>query len=171
MRTNAQCVEDDPPALAGRAAKSRVSFTMLSLVKLCVGCDSVEDLEHWIAVRLREREQKGAAREHVHTTRMVPRRASALLDGGSLYWVIKNSIQCRQSLVDIRPFVDSQGVSRCSLVLEPRLVRTHRQPRRPFQGWRYLDAADAPSDLESGRPGWTAVPPELHQQLAELGLL
>ena len=75
----------------------------LNLIKLCVGCDSVEDLEEWIAFRLDERKRAGEPVEQWHTTRMVPTRAAELTDGGSLYWVIKGSVQCRQRLVDIRP--------------------------------------------------------------------
>jgi hypothetical protein len=87
--------------------------------------------------------------EQFHTTRMVPKRAAELLDGGSLYWVIKGNIQARQRLVDIRPFVDTDGISRCHLVLEPVLHETSWAPRRPFQGWRYLDPKDAPPDLSA----------------------
>jgi hypothetical protein len=71
----------------------------LSLIKLCVGCDSVEDLEEWIAFRLEERRRAGEPVEQWHTTRMVPTRAAELTDGGSLYWVIKGSVQCRQRLL------------------------------------------------------------------------
>ncbi len=143
----------------------------LHLVKLCVGCDSVEDLEQWIASRLEARRRQGEPAEHWHTTRMVPARAEALVDGGSLYWVIKGSVQCRQSLREVRPFVDGEGVGRCHLVLDPAVVRTEWQPRRPFQGWRYLKPADAPRDLGADRAALRDLPPQLRRDLAELGLL
>jgi hypothetical protein len=108
--------------------------------------------------------------EQFHTTRMVPKRAAELLDGGSLYWVIKGNIQARQRLVDIRPFVDAEGISRCNLVLEPVLHETSWAPRRPFQGWRYLDPKDAPPDLSAAGEG-AELPPELRRELAGLGLL
>jgi hypothetical protein len=143
----------------------------LNLIKLCVGCDSVEDLEEWIAFRLDERRRAGEPVEQWHTTRMVPSRTAELVDGGSLYWVIKAQVQCRQRLLDIRPFVDADGIGRCHLVLDPKVERTQWQPRRAFQGWRYLKQADAPADLGRGGPGLMEMPPKLRQELAELGLL
>src|SRR5215203_6432681 len=104
----------------------------LHLLKLCVGCDSIEDLEGWIAFRLDEMRLAGEKPEQRHTTRMIPRRASELLDGGSLYWVIRGSVQVRQSLLDVRPFRDAEGIQRCHLVMEPELTATEWQPRRAF---------------------------------------
>lgn len=142
----------------------------LHLIKLCVGCDSVEDLEDWIAVRLGEKRLAGEPAEHFHTTRMVPKRVDELLDGGSLYWIIKGGVQCRQRLADIRPFTDAQGISRCRLVFEPELVKTVWQPRRPFQGWRYLKPQDAPGDAAAHGQS-EEMPFALRRELAELGLL
>ncbi|WP_299863795.1 DUF1489 family protein [uncultured Hoeflea sp.] len=142
----------------------------LHLIKLCVGADSVEDLKGWIKGRLAAQKAAGVTPEQFHTTRMQPKRAEELLDGGSLYWVIKGNVQARQRLVDIRPFVDAEGISRCNLILEPVLHETSWAPRRPFQGWRYLDAKDAPPDL--GAEGQAAdLPLELRRELAGLGLL
>lgn len=143
----------------------------LNLIKLCVGCDSVEDLEEWIAMKLDQRRAAGEAVEHWHTTRMIPTRAAELVDGGSLYWVIKGNVQCRQRLLEVRPFVDDEGISRCRLMLDPVVVRTEWQPRRAFQGWRYLNRKEAPADLGKGRKGLAEMPPQLRQELAELGLL
>jgi hypothetical protein len=133
----------------------------LHLVKLCVGVSTVEELAEWTA------SLKG---ERVHTTRMIPRRGDELLDGGSLYWVIKGNIQVRQRLLAIRPFIDGEGTERCHLVLDRELVPTAWQPRRAFQGWRYLPAAEAPADLPSGS-GLASLPPQLRFELAQLGLL
>jgi hypothetical protein len=144
---------------------------MLNLVKLCVGCDSVEDLDEWIAFRLNEKRLRGEPVEHCHTTRMVPKQADAITSGGSLYWVIKGNVQCRQRILDIRPFTDGEGIGRCHIVLEPKLVRTEWQPRRAFQGWRYLKPSEAPRDLKAGGGGWQALPQNLRQELANLGLL
>jgi len=142
----------------------------LHLIKLCVGCESVEDLEGWIAEKLAEKQRAGVPVEQFHTTRMMPKRVDELLDGGSLYWIIKGGVQCRQRLVEIRPFTDAEGVGRCRLVFDPQVVRTQWQPRRPFQGWRYLTVDDAPSDAgEPGAEGELPVP--LRRELAELGLL
>src|SRR5690606_19218461 len=142
----------------------------LHLIKLCVGCDSVEDLEGWIAEGLAKNRDDGLPVERFHTTRMVPKRGDELLDGGSLYWVIKGGVQCRQRLLDIRPFTDAEGIGRCRLVLDPEVVRTEWQSRRPFQGWRYLQPVDAPADL-AGAGTAEEMPLALRRELAELGLL
>jgi hypothetical protein len=143
----------------------------LHLIKLCVGCDSVKDLEDWIREKRRRLKKSGSAHEHVHTTRMVPKRAEALLDGGSLYWVIKGSIMCRQRLLAVRPFVDREGVGRCHLAMEPKVVLVESRPFRAFQGWRYLEGKDAPRDLDRVAPGAAVMPEALRRELRELGLL
>ncbi len=143
----------------------------LHLIKLCVGCDSVKDLEDWIQQKLKQRKKRRLAPEHVHTTRMVPKRADELLDGGSLYWVIRGQVSCRQRLTAVRPFVDREGVGRCRLVLEPALVLVEPRPFRAFQGWRYLAEKDAPRDLDRAAPGVAAMPEDLRRELRQLGLL
>jgi len=143
----------------------------LNLLKLCVGVSAVEELQAWIDYRIDEKRRKGLETVQTHTTRMVPKRRDELLEGGSLYWVIKGNIQVRQHLADIRPFTDPQGISRCDLVMESRLILTQWQPRRAFQGWRYLKQEDAPADLGSGSAGVNALPPDLRIELANLGLL
>jgi len=141
----------------------------LHLIKLCVGAESIDDLTAWIARRLAQKRKAGEPAEHIHVTRMVPARRDQLLDGGSLYWVIRGQVQARQRLLDIRPFVDRDGVGRCRLVLDPEVVATQRRPKRPFQGWRYLEGKDAPADLDAA--GGDGLPPALQAELAELGLL
>lgn len=143
----------------------------LHLVKLCVGCDSIEHLAAWIDFRLQEQRDAGLLPEQYHTTRMVPKRVDELLDDGSLYWVIKGNVQCRQRLLDIRRFTDADGINRCHLVLEPKIIPTDWQPRRAFQGWRYLSDAEAPRDEADGKAGRAAVPAALRRELADLGLL
>lgn len=142
----------------------------LNLVKLCVGADSVESLQAWIDFRVEQARMAGLDSHTTHTTRMVPTRRDELLDGGSLYWVIKGKIQARQHLIDIRPFTDEAGVKRCDLVLEPRLILTQYQPKRPFQGWRYLKAADAPADVRVGSSAET-LPDAMRRDLTELCLI
>lgn len=144
---------------------------LLHLIKLCVGAESVEDLETWIGARLADRRLRGEPVEQFHTTRMVPKRVGELVGGGSLYWVIKGSVQCRQRLLEVRPFTDAEGIGRCHLVLEPKVVRTDWQPRRAFQGWRYLKPTEAPRDVGARGIGWQALPAELRTELAQLGLL
>ncbi|HMN86469.1 MAG TPA: DUF1489 family protein [Bauldia sp.] len=141
----------------------------LHLIKLCVGCESIEDLAEWIDERLAEARKAGRPAVHQHVTRMVPKRIPELLDGGSLYWVIKGNVQVRQRLLAIEPFVDREGIGRCRLVLDPQVVATDWQPKRAFQGWRYYEAKDVPPDARAGRGG-DDLPPALRAELAELGL-
>jgi hypothetical protein len=141
----------------------------LHLIKLCVGCDSVDDLEDWI--RQKRRAKRTGTHEHVHRTRMVPKRAEELTDGGSLYWVIRGEIACRQRILDVRPFRDKDGVGRCALALEPKVVLVELRPHRAFQGWRYLAAKDAPRDLAKAAPGAAAMPEKMRRELRELGLM
>jgi hypothetical protein len=143
----------------------------LNLIKLCVGADSVRDLEDWIKEKLRDKRKRREKPEHIHRTRMVPKRADELKDGGSLYWVIRGEIMCRQCIRDIRPFRDKDGVGRCGVVLEPKVVLVEPRPFRAFQGWRYLDAKDAPRDFDKAAPGAAAMPEKMRRELRELGLM
>ena len=143
----------------------------LNLIKLCVGCDSVKELEGWIRQRLKEKRKRGEKPEHVHRTRMAPKRADELIDGGSLYWVIRGEIACRQRIRALRPFRDKDGVGRCGIVLEPKVVLVTPRPFRAFQGWRYLAVKDAPRDLDKTAPGAAAMPEKLRRELRELGLM
>ncbi len=143
----------------------------LHLLKLCVGADSIADLGGWIASRLAEQRRAGQPAEQRHTTRMVPKRAAELLDGGSLFWVIRGQVAARQRLLDVRPFTDADGIGRCHLVLEPELVEVETRPCRPFQGWRYLDPATAPTDLGRDHPELVAMPEALRRELRDLGLI
>lgn len=138
----------------------------VNLLKLCVGADSVEDLANWQQAHAAHW-PKGRA---VHVTRMWPKREAQVLAGGSLYWVIKGTILCRQQIMGLERVAGSDGVERCALILHSDIVRTEAAPRRPFQGWRYLDPADSPRDLPQGRASEEALPPALAQMLAEIGL-
>jgi len=143
----------------------------LHLIKLCVGCDSVAALEDWIKQKLKEKKRRGQKPEHIHTTRMVPKRAEKLIAGGSLYWVIRGQISCRERILDIRPFSDKDGVGRCRLVLDGKVVLVEPRPRSAFQGWRYLEGKDAPRDLARAAPGAARMPEQMRRELRELGLL
>lgn len=140
----------------------------LHLIKLCVGADSVSDLADWQAARMAEARADGVDPRPRHITRMWPRQAAALVQGGSLYWVIRGLIEVRQRLLSLDPVTGEDGIPRCALVLDPELVRVTPRPRRPFQGWRYLTAADAPPDLDGAAE--PDLPAELRAHLAELGL-
>lgn len=141
------------------------------LIKLCVGASSIDDLADWQARVLAGSTPYGKVDHLFHTTRMMPKRRDELLDGGSLYWVMAGVVRVRQTLLDIEPVVDSEGIKRCRLILDTPLIATRPQPRRPFQGWRYLDPKDAPSDLEGSGTGDDEMPADMQAELMELGLL
>ena len=143
----------------------------LHLIKLCVGCDSVDDLEDWIRQRLKQRKKRGQKPEHIHTTRMLPKRVEEIIDGGSLFWVIRGQVMCRERITDIRPFVDAGGIGRCRIVMDGKVKLVAPRPWRAFQGWRYLEDKDAPRDLDRAAPGAAAMPEPLRRELRELGLL
>jgi len=138
----------------------------LNILKLCVGADSVEDLLQWQAQHLGH----WPAGRAEHITRMWPKRAGEVLDGGSLYWVIKGQVLARQRILGLEPRQGSDGISRCALVLDVDVIRTEAAARRPFQGWRYLEPSESPRDLPKGRALETALPASLAQALAEIGL-
>jgi hypothetical protein len=143
----------------------------LHLIKLCVGCESVADLEDWIKTRLKEKKRRGQKVEHVHTTRMFPKRAEELTAGGSLYWVIKGQITCRERILAIRPTTGKDGIKRCQVALDGKVVLVEPRPRAAFQGWRYLEAKEAPRDLARAAPGAAKMPEQMRRELRELGLL
>ncbi len=138
----------------------------LNILKLCVGADSVEDLLQWQAQHLGHWPSGRAE----HITRMWPKRAEEVLDGGSLYWVIKGQVLARQRILALEPRQGADGIARCALVLDAQVIRTEAAARRPFQGWRYLAAEESPRDLPKGRALETALPASLAQALAEIGL-
>lgn len=143
----------------------------LHLIKLCVGCDSVADLEDWIKLKLKEKKRRGQKLEHIHTTRMLPKRADELVDGGSLYWVIKGQITCREKILDIRTTTGKDGIRRCQVVLDGKVKLVEPRPRAAFQGWRYLEDKEAPRDLSRAAPGASKMPEAMRRELRDLGLL
>lgn len=143
----------------------------LHLIKLCVGCDSVADLEDWIKLKLKEKKQRGQKPEHIHTTRMYPKRDKELTDGGSLFWVIKGQITCRENILDIRQVTGKDGIKRCQVVLDGKVKLVEPRPRAAFQGWRYLEDKEAPRDLSRAAPGAAKMPEKMRRELQELGLL
>jgi len=139
----------------------------MNLVKLSVGTESVEGLQDW-QDDTRARLPEGLPR---HVTRMWPKREAEILGGGSIFWVIKGLIQCRQRVLRMDEVIGEDGIRRCAIVLEPELHRTHTAPKRPFQGWRYLKPEDSPADMPEGRESEEPLPLELSQALAEIGVL
>jgi hypothetical protein len=144
----------------------------LHLIKLAVGCDSVKELKERVAERMSAAKKKALPQHHVHITRMVPKRIEEILAGGSLYWVIRGEIAAREKIIAIEPFRDRDGIGRCRLVMQPKVIAVSPRPMRPFQGWRYFTEDAAPPDLGKTSAGSVAAMPEpLRRELRDLGLL
>ena len=133
-----------------------MSSNHVNLVKLCVGAQSVEQLENW----QHQRVASGTLDNPEHVTRSRPRRAKQVLNGGSLYWVFRGQILARQRILALENRLSDDGITRCAIILDPAIIRTFPVPRQPFQGWRYLEPDASPEDLpRAGRaadniPGW-----------------
>lgn len=140
----------------------------LHLIKLCVGVDTVADLAAWQDKIVAKPRKANRPPEPYHVTRMTPSRRDEVLDGGSLYWVVKRVVQVRQRIVDLVEAQGDDGIARCAIVLDRTLVLTKPVQRKPFQGWRYLKAEDAPGDLDA-RAGGVELPEELRRKLVEIG--
>jgi hypothetical protein len=143
----------------------------LHLAKLCVGAASIEDLAAWQQGRLAAQKKAGETPRIFHTTFQTPKRQAELMDGGSLYWVIKGVMHVRQRLLGFEEGHKSDGSRCCLILLDEALVPVRPVPRRAFQGWRYLEAADAAPDLGKGAKALAGLPPKMRRDLADLGLL
>lgn len=142
------------------------------LIKLCVGVDCVADLAAWQAERLESLKRARQTPELCHRTLQTPRRREEVLDGGSLYWVIKGFVLVRQRVIDLRPDVKEAGIACCGIVLDPSLVTTRPHPRRAFQGWRYFEPIDAPQDARQYEDDAAEdMPLAMRQDLRELRLI
>lgn len=139
----------------------------IHLVKLCVGVESVQDLMEHRARQIALNPEV----ESRHVTRMWPKQSQAILNGGSLYWVIKGFVQARQKIIRLDEVIGADGIRRCGIVFDPEIIRTAAAPKRPFQGWRYLKPEDAPIDLPKGREQETPLPQNLEHELANLGVI
>ncbi len=143
-----------------------MSASMTHLIKLSVGSESVETMAAWQDhARL-----KWTDKQPRHVTRMWPKREAEILNGGSIFWVIKGVVQARQAILRLDEVIGEDGIRRCGIVLDRRIVRVEATPKRAFQGWRYLKPEDAPSDLKTGRLKEDRLPPELQSALAEIGV-
>lgn len=143
----------------------------LHLIKLCVGAETIEDLAAWQQGRLAEARRNLRPPELWHRTRMFPKRRDEVLDGGSLYWVIKGIMQVRQRIEDLRAVACEDVVTRCDIVLGHELVAVRPVPRRAFQGWRYLPEGEAPADLKAGAAKLSGLPAQMRADLVALGLI
>ena len=136
----------------------------LHIIKLCVGVSEIEELEHWV------REARAGRDSLDHVTRSFPKRSNEILGGGSLYWVIRGIILCRQPIAGLVAVKGKDGINRCRIEFKPKIIPVVPAPRRAFQGWRYLDAADAPPDLTKNAEA-KGMSEKMRRELSELGLL
>lgn len=140
----------------------------LHLLKMAVGIADLHDLRRVRSARI---EQLGGSFVY---TRNHPRRAEAVLCGGSLYWVIRGQIRARQRIAGFRSERDDKGRAYCLIEVAPELIATVWRPWRPFQGWRYLSPADAPPDGTGGTEedaSGAPIPARMAAELRSLGLL
>lgn len=141
---------------------------MIHMVKLCVGVSSFEELESYRDERAHWWDADYGEDVHVHRTRMMPKRIAEMEGKGSIYWVIAGAIVCRQVIQRLAPFTDAEGKNYCDIIMSPELIRTIPYPKRPFQGWRYLEPKDAPPDIAANDVENSV---EIAAELARLGLL
>lgn len=139
----------------------------IHLIKLSVGSESVESLIAWQKTG-KSHGPDGLPR---HVTRMWPRREDELLQGGSIFWVIQGLVQCRQRILRLDEVTGQDGIRRCAIVMDPEIIRTSTAPKRPFQGWRYLNPSDAPVDLPATRQAEDALPEDMSVALANIGVI
>ena len=145
----------------------------LHMIKLSVGSESVESLREWQEEILAKKRKKRQKPELLHWTRMMPKKKAEVLDGGSIYWVIKGFIRARQRILDLDQRIDDEGQPYCAIVLDPPLIPTALRSFRAFQGWRYFDPADVPPDAGKRGAGKSRGQPseEMLADLKNLGLL
>lgn len=144
-----------------------VSNKFVNLIKLSVGTESIDQLAAWQD----HRASLAPDGLYYHQTRMWPKREPEIINGGSIYWVIKGEISARQRIIRLDEKIGADGIRRCGIVLDPKVIPTVAALKRPFQGWRYLKPEDAPADLPEGRSQEQALPMELNRALADIGVL
>lgn len=133
---------------------------MLHLTKVAVGCPDIETLQ-----RL-QHERWGA--EACSLTRFMPKRADELI-GGSMFWIIKHRIVARQTILALDMVTTPWGV-KCRIALQPGPVPVAQRPCRAHQGWRYLEASDAPGDAAAAGED-AALPLGMVRELQALWLI
>ena len=117
---------------------------MMHMIKLCVGVSTLEELESYRSERAHWWGLDYGENVHVHRTRTMPKRRAEIEGIGSIYWVISGVIRARQPILRLAEAVDAENISRCDIIMAPDMIRVTPRPKRPFQGWRYLDPKDAP---------------------------
>ncbi len=155
-----------------KARQCEMSDATVNIVKLAVGVQSIEELA---LIQRRFLNQAGnlANNGFYHSTKLMPKKHEAIVESGSLYWVIKGVICARQKIVAITKQEDADGIKRCKIFLNDTIIKTTPIRKRPFQGWRYLKRNKTPADIVDHLTGTfdDDIPLELQQKLLEVGLL
>jgi hypothetical protein len=141
----------------------------IHILKLAVG---VDDLAHLAALQEHYTVSYDGVPAVPVRTRFKPAKSDETLNGGSLYRVIKNRIQCRQQILGYETADSADRGTQCLIMVSPVLMQTVSVAQRPFQGWRYLEPKDAPADRGAFDPLNDAdIAPEMAQDLRALGLI
>ena len=143
----------------------------LHLIKLAVGCESVKELRGWVAERMKTAKKKGLPQRHVHITRMTPKRIEEILAGGSLYWVIRGEIAAREKIVAVEPFRDRDGIGRCRLVMQPKVIAVSPRSMRPSaRPGSVASRSGAPASRAGAISPKMRLPPISPRRLREVSL-
>ena len=149
-----------------------MSEAPVNIVKLAVGVQSVEEL---VLIQKRFLNQPGTltSKGFYHSTKLMPKKHEAIVESGSLYWVIKGVICARQKIVEIIKQEDRNGVKRCRIYLDNSIRKTTPIRKRPFQGWRYLKKNRTPADIVDPVTATfdDDIPLDIQQQLLEVGII
>lgn len=142
----------------------------LNMIKLAAGAESIESFTEWQQHVTEQRRAAGLSANPVHETRMMPKRGPEIINGGSMYWVIKHKICLRQRIIEIER-VEIEGAPKfCLIHFDPELIPVHIKTKRPFQGWRYFKQSDVPPDLNPSTPAPENTPIHLELALKEAGV-
>jgi len=144
----------------------------INIIKLVVGIDNLDDFALW---QSQERVIFEGQQVNIVRTRYKPKQADDILrTGGSIYRVMKSRILCRQQIIGFDSYESRDKGTQCLILTDTDIIKTQNMPYRPFQGWRYLDAAKAPKDnglYIIGESEDETPPPEMENALKEAGLL
>jgi hypothetical protein len=134
----------------------------LHITKIAFRSESPATLRRWL-----ESHNQTPDKEARLTTRYLPKRI-AEMTGGSLYWIHGNALVGRSPILG---FMEN-GTGRYWIRLSPVLIPVRAIPKRAHQGWRYLEASNAPPDLGSGESdGRDEMSAKLLGDLTKLGLV
>ncbi len=149
---------------------SNFNVMAVHIIKLVVG---VEDLDHFLEIQKASIVDYNGQPANTVWTRFKPKRSTEVLDGGSIYRVIKNKIQCRQKILGFEMAETKEKGTQCLIMVEPSIIQTISTPRRPFQGWRYFEPAAVPRDrgVYLGDGQREEVPQDMEDELRDAGLL